>query len=144
MIESIERVRTELNVALIAYVIMPEHVHLLIFPRGPLIPMSRILAAIKAPVSRQAKAFLRESGQQDWLQKLTVRHGSREVFRFWQPGGGYDKNLWSERPVSDVVDYIHANPVRRGLVERPTDWIWSSAAVHAGLSTGPLTIDSFP
>jgi putative transposase len=141
MIEVIEKVRTELNVALGAYVIMPEHVHLLILPRDTTIPVRRILAALKAPVSKRAKAFLIESNQQEWIQKLTIMQGNREAFRFWQPGGGYDKNLWNQRLINNVIDYIHANPVRRGLVERPTDWMWSSASVYAGISAGPLAID---
>jgi len=141
MLESIDHVRTKFHVALGAYVIMPEHVHLLILPRNHTISMSRILAAIKSPVSRQAKAFLVETDQHTWLRKLTVTQGRRTTFRFWQPGGGYDKNLWNERPIRNVIEYIHANPVRRGLVGRSIDWMWSSAGVFAGISTGPLAID---
>jgi len=40
-----------------------------------------------------------------------------------------------------MLESIHANPVRRGLVGRAADWMWSSAGVFAGISTGPLAID---
>lgn len=120
---------------------MPEHVHLLILPRQPVYEMRRILAAIKSPVSRHAKKFLIEAGEVDWLQRLTARHGDRETFRFWQPGGGFDSNLWSATTIIAAMEYIHVNPVRRGLVQRPIDWTWSSAAAHAGRSPVPLSID---
>ncbi|MCA9099475.1 MAG: hypothetical protein KDA36_13860, partial [Planctomycetaceae bacterium] len=74
-------------------------------------------------------------------EKLSVMHGERKVFRFWQPGGGYDSNLFKSRTIRETIDYIHANPVRRGLVERPADWKWSSAAAYEGLSPVPINID---
>ena len=140
-IEAFDRMRRELDVAIVAYVIMPEHIHLLILPRQRNYEIRRILASIKSPVSRQAKSHLVETGQTAWLDRLTSHHGDRTVFRFWQPGGGFDKNLWSERPIENVIAYIHANPVRRGLTERPTDWLWSSAGAYAGLRNTPLAVD---
>jgi len=139
--DAINQVRDELNLAIWAYVIMPEHVHLLMLPRNREYEMRRILAAIKAPVSRAAKSYLIEAGETQWLKRLTMHHGDREVFRFWQPGGGYDTNLWSERPIREIIDYIHANPVRRGLAVRPIDWEWSSARFHSGLGDGSIRID---
>ena len=58
--------------------------------------------------------------------------------RFWQRGGGYDRNVVCEAAVRETIDYIHANPMRRGLVTRPTDWRWSSAQWYAGeRASGP-------
>jgi REP element-mobilizing transposase RayT len=57
-LESIEKARTKLNVAVWAYVIMPEHVHLLICSREAVYDVARIRKAIKEPVRRQAIAFL--------------------------------------------------------------------------------------
>lgn len=141
MINAIEKMRQSQNVAVWAYVIMPEHVHLLILPRNPNYEMRRILAALKAPVSRAAKEFLQQSDNDEWLAKLTGNHGKRQTFRFWQPGGGYDSNIWSSLTIEQVIDYIHANPVRRGLAERPTDWVWSSAQAHADDKDVPLRTD---
>jgi REP-associated tyrosine transposase len=64
---------------------------------------------------------------------VTVREGPRIRRRFWQPGGGYDRNITSIEALRAMIDYIHANPVRRGLVARPEDWEWSSARWYAGL-----------
>lgn len=141
VIDALSRLRDKRNVAIWAYVIMPEHVHLLLLPRDRVYEMRPILAGLKAPVSRAAKAFLQQTSDDVWLRRLTVRHGDRETFRFWQPGGGYDENIWKEKTVEQVIAYIHANPVRRGLVERPTDWRWSSAQAHVGFEDVPLRID---
>ncbi|WP_175517492.1 REP-associated tyrosine transposase [Planctomicrobium piriforme] len=141
VIDALNQARLEQQMAIWAYVIMPEHLHLLIAPQPREYEMRVLLAAVKSPVSRKAKAFLVETGNTEWLTRLTTHHGDRTVFRFWQPGGGYDENLWNARPIREVIDYIHANPVRRGLVERPTDWKWSSARAHAGLSPVVLEVD---
>ena len=62
------------------------------------------------------------------LEALTVRERpGKTAFRFWQEGAGYDRNLRSPAAVAAAIAYLHANPVRRGLVTRPTDWFWSSA-----------------
>lgn len=106
---------------------MPEHVHVLLHPRAADYEMRRILVMLKQPVAKAARVWLEEHQQRDWLERLTVVYPSRRVFRFWQPGGGFDHNVFREKTVPAIMDYIHANPVRRGLVQRPTDWEWSSA-----------------
>jgi putative transposase len=140
-VDALDAARSKLEFDIWAYVVMPEHAHLLIWPRREKCRMEHILAAIKRPVSVKAKRHLQDTGNQTWLDRLTVAEGDETVFRFWQAGGGHDENLWNERPVENVIDCIHANQVRRGLVARPTDWHWSSARWHAGMRDGPLTVD---
>ncbi len=65
----------------------------------------------------------------------------KQSLRFWQRGGGFDLNLWSTDKVWEKIDYMHGNPVERGLVERPEDWLWSSYGDYAGIRTGPLPVD---
>src|SRR5262249_17301291 len=55
---------------------------------------------------------------------------------FWQSGGGFVRNIVEPRTLMAMIDCIHMNPVRRGLVERPTDWKWSSAGWYAGVNRG--------
>ncbi len=141
VVEAIGRARAKLDFNLWAYVIMPEHVHLLIHPRRETYSMRWILAALKRPVSGQAKRHLLETNNLVWLDRLTVTKGRKSVFRFWLPGGGYDENLCSDRPIHEVIDYIHANPMRRRLVERPIDWYWSSARFWEDGRSGPLKMD---
>ena len=40
-------------------------------------------------------------------------------YRFWQRGGGYDRNIYSDAEVWEKIDYIHANPIARGLCQHP-------------------------
>jgi putative transposase len=141
VIEALDTARRKFDFALWAYVVMPEHVHLLLYPRAGDYRMANILAALKRPVSKKAKDYLTETSATAWLQRLTVREGKTNVFRFWLPGGGYDRNLCGERPLAEVIAYIHANPVRRGLVSHPEAWYWSSARFWAGDATGPLAMD---
>src|SRR5687767_9979411 len=105
---------------------MPEHVHLLVFPKSRDYDIALIRKAIKSPVAREAIAFLKEHAP-EWLPRITRRRGTKTERLFWQSGGGYDRNVISRRTLLSAI-YIHQNPVRRGLVERAEEWRWSSAS----------------
>jgi len=102
---------------------------------------SLFLQAIKEPVARRAVAYLKAYAP-EWLTKLRVREGKRIRHRFWQPGGGYDRNVTSWSALRAMIDYIHANPVRRGLVSKPEEWEWSSARWYSGQRPVPIEMDS--
>ena len=111
---------------------MPEHVHLLIDPLEPKPNIGRFLVRLKQPCSREIKECLIRS-QSPLLQKLTVRERpGKTCFRSWQEGPGYDRNLNQIRTILTAIDYIHENPVRRGLCRRAVDWKWSSARWYQG------------
>jgi putative transposase len=129
--DSINEARAELDFELWAYVFMPEHVHLLIFPKRSKYDVPAILQAIKEPVGRKAIKYLRANAA-PWLPRITVKRGDRVERRFWQAGGGYDRNVVEPTTVPAMIEYIHANPVRRGLVNQPADWKWSSAGWYEG------------
>jgi putative transposase len=141
VVEAIDRARGQERFDLWAYVIMPEHVHILIRPREPEYSISRILWRIKRPIARRAIAHLHTHAPA-FLERLTVIRGdgTRER-RFWQAGGGYDRNVVEPETVRTMLEYFHLNPVRRGLVERPEDWAWSSARWYAGSRPVPLEMD---
>jgi len=82
-----------------------------------------------------------KSNAPEWLTRVTVREGPRLRHRFWQPGGGYDRNITSTDALRAVIDSLHANPVRRGLVARAADWEWSSARWYAGQRPVELEMD---
>jgi putative transposase len=129
-VEALHKARKAHGFELWAWVIMPEHVHLLIWPRAaagePERGVSRILADIKRPVAQQAITYL-EQHAREFLPRLTVRNKNRTYRRFWQAGSGYDENIDDPAALHEIATYIHNNPVRRGLVQRPEDWRWSSA-----------------
>ena len=141
VVEAMDAVRQRLHVALWAYVIMPEHVHLLIRPRWADYEMRTILVGLKQPVALASRKYLVSKGDSVWLRRLSVEYPSRRVFRFWQPGGGFDRNIFREKSVPSIIEYIHNNPVRRELVDDPLDWEWSSARFWGGQTNVPLQMD---
>jgi putative transposase len=126
-----------------AYVLMPNHVHLIVHFGTADYRISRVLSEIKLPVSRKALAFLREHSP-EWLLRLRQQRGARCEYHFWQRGGGFDRNITEPATLAKMIDYIHLNPMRKGLVERAVDWRWSSAAWYRESGGEPLSIDTMP
>jgi REP-associated tyrosine transposase len=125
-----------------AFVIMPEHVHLLIHPRRDRYDISKVLSSLKQPVSKKAILYIKQTAPSQLHIMTDVQPNGRTSLRFWQRGGGYDRNLWSPRYIWETIDYIHANLVRRGLCKLDIDWHWSSARAHTGVDEGLLKIDA--
>lgn len=115
----LEQTRARHHARIYAYVVMPEHVHLLV-NEPPRILLAQFLKAVKQIASRKLK-------------------GSRE--KLWQERY-YDSNIYGEMDRSDVIRYIHRNPVKRGLVEKPEDWQWSSYRHYATGEMGVVEIES--
>lgn len=105
-----------------AFVVMPEHVHLLLCPASR-VPLPMGLARLKSVFARDTLARW-ELERPEAVAKLTRADGSR---RFWLRGGGHDRWMRDTDEARKKAVYIHANPVRRGLVDRPTAYAWSSA-----------------
>ena len=122
-----------------AFVFMPTHVHLLIYPEREEYSISRILQAIKQPVAQQAVSWLQQ--QNLGALKLLATGDSRRPYRFWEKGGGYDRNVNEPSIIHDMMKYIHNNPVRARLVEAPEDWYWSSARHWYMGEVGPIPIE---
>ncbi len=141
--EAIEEARVELDFALWAFVFMPEHVHLIVWPRRVQYEIQDIRKAIKSPVGCRAIDYLKVHAP-EWLPRITRRRGQRLERLFWQSGGGYDRNTDEPKTLMVMIDYLHNNPVRRGLVDRPADWRWSSAAWYEGTNGCPLIPDRLP
>ncbi len=115
----LEEVRARHSARVYAYVLMPEHVHLLI-NEPPQIQLAQFLKAVKQVTSR----------------KLRGPRG-----KFWQERY-YDSNIRGEIARSEVIRYIHRNPVERGLVAKPQDWQWSSFRHYAMGEIGTVEIES--
>lgn len=120
----------ETAIELVAFVFMPEHIHLLVYPRTENPSISLYLARIKQPFSKQIKHILDEQSS-PLRSKLTVQERpGKKCFRFWQEGPGYDRNLFSVEGISASLEYIHNNPINRGLCRVAVDWKWSSARYY--------------
>ena len=123
----IDSANRENNFELVAFVYMPEHVHILVFPVDEKPDIGRYLASIKQPLSHFVHQQLEEI-KSPLLDKLMVRERPGKVcFRFWQEGPGYDRNLYSRKAIESSIEYIHQNPVRRKLCRQAVNWPWSSS-----------------
>jgi len=91
--------------------------------------------------SKRALAFVRREAPAFLVQMEDKQPSGKTHYRFWQRGGGYDRNLYEPDTVYQEIEYMHNNPVRRGLCEKPEDWFWSSAADLTGVRAGPLRVD---
>jgi putative transposase len=120
---ALEKIRERHRFLVVGYVVMPDHVHLLIGEPAKGTP-SIVLQALKQRVSRD-------------LRK-TERDG--ELQQFWQRRF-YDFNVHSAKKRMEKLDYMHANPVKRGLVNNPAEWVWSSWSFYATGNTGLVRID---
>ncbi len=108
LIESLDDARRRLELTLWAYVIMPDHFHVLFFPERHEYDMGVILKAIKQPLGQRAIAWLRRNSPEH-LERLSVRTAKGAGHRFFQPGGGYDQNLFRAEAMWKSVNYLHMN-----------------------------------
>lgn len=129
--------KTSLGFRLYAWVIMPEHVHLVLQTDQPELTAETILHSLKRHFSRKVLARWRELD----AAILPRIRDARGQLHFWQTGGGYDRNLTSEAEWREKIEYTHNNPVRRGLVMRPEEWRWSSSRWYEGDQSWGAVID---
>lgn len=121
--------RSEYDFKLVGYVVMPEHVHLLISEPSRANP-SIVLKMLKQRVSRELRAIGPRPLPAVEPTLPFVPH-QPPLRQFWQRRF-YDFNVWSRRKKIEKLNYMHMNPVKRGLVENPFDWPWSSFAFYQG------------
>jgi putative transposase len=122
-----EEVRQKYEFQVVGYVVMPEHIHLLIGePDDGSVAI--IMQVLKQRVSRQG------------LAKARARLAEAAPPAFWHTRS-YNFNVFSQKKVAEKLDYIHWNPVKRGLVASPEQWRWSSYRYYALGEDGAVKIE---
>jgi putative transposase len=117
---ALEATRIRYAMPVFGYVVMPEHIHLLVHePERS--TLATAIQSIKQSVSRRLIA-------------------GRE--HFWQKRY-YDFNVHTSDKLYEKLQYMHRNPVKRGLVTKPEHWIWSSFRHHAFGEIGPVELESY-
>ena len=136
-VKELGRVRDEMGFHLLGYVVMPEHVHLLISepPRGT---PSAALQKLKLRVARKLRK--RRKPTSAGQIRLPFVETGEPLRAFWQ-ARFYDFNVYSQGKKTEKLNYMHANPAIRGLVKHPRDWQWSSWGFYHGGVAGRVEID---
>ncbi|MCB9853238.1 MAG: transposase [Phycisphaerales bacterium] len=148
VVESLHELQTRRGICLIAYVVMPEHVHIILYPhaKGSDVPI---------PISKLLHAFKRRVGEHGMnrLRTLWRMHGRlwSKPLNDWAIGAygkrvlwttrGYDFNITRENSLFQKVDYCHKNPVTRGLVATADMWKWSSYRYYDSDDHSMLAMD---
>ncbi len=140
MLQALQLGREQGKYHLWAYVIMPEHVHVVLWP-CPGVKISQILSTLKQSVSKRAMLWLRENSPEFLAQLEDIQPNGKRSHRFWLRGGGYDRNLRSVADIHEKIEYVHANPVRRDLVATTESWPWSSCRAWQTGEDVPIAID---
>ncbi len=146
VVAALKEVCAESRVKIIAYVIMPEHVHLMLLP-----PIEATLGPIIGDIKRLSAKQIHETMASDSLlvRRLTVARNGQTKFALWQKRC-FDHNCRTLSSVRKKIEYCHMNPVRRGLVREPHRWKWSSvkdptcAAIAAEVEHDLANIEDHP
>jgi putative transposase len=133
----LEQVRRRCLASVVGYVVMPEHVHLLLSEpkRGTL---AKLLQVLKQRVSHAMRRRRRREASEQLSLVFPVSYAG--LRRFWQRRY-YDFNVYSGQKIREKLDYVHTNPVKRKLVTHPKDWPWSSWAFYARGEQGVVKIE---
>lgn len=133
-LQILEQVRQRYRFVVVGYVVMPDHIHLLISEPERGTP-STVMQVLKQRYAR--RVLLKKRGNtlqtQFWPEQPHV----------WQRRF-YDFNVWSERKRVEKLRYMHRNPVKCGLVAEPENWEWSSYRSYAYQEVGRVKINLWP
>ncbi|MGH9455640.1 MAG: REP-associated tyrosine transposase [Terriglobia bacterium] len=115
--EAIQSRRAAQGFRLTAWVFLPDHWHAILFPRYPA-TISGVMESIKVSSTRQINARRNAAG------------------RLWQ-GRFFDRALRTVREYHEMVNYMHLNPMKAGLVSKAEEWKWSSVHDYTGSVAAP-------
>ena len=136
-LRQLESLRVQYRFVVAGYVVMPEHVHMLVSePQRR--DLSVLIKALKQAVARRVLGAMRRRNRlQGELFPDCPGH-------LWQ-ARFYDFNVWTEKKRIEKLRYMHRNPVARGLVKRPEDWRWSSYRAYPYGEPGIVAVNAmFP
>ena len=135
-VQILDETRERYGFSLVGYVVMPEHIHLLISEPVKGTP-STVIQVLKQRVSRRLRRKKRKPVAQS---SLAFADGDDATPRFWQRRF-YDFNVWSLKKRVEKLHYMHMNPLKRKLVDHPRDWPWSSFSFYSNLKSGLIRVD---
>jgi putative transposase len=140
-LQILERVRRRYRLVVLGYVVMPEHVHLLL-SEPQRATLSTAIQALKLGVVRtlEGGSIGPRSRKKNETWGTPSVGGFKKPTHFWM-ARFYDFNVWTEKKRIEKLRYIHRNPVARGLVASPNQWRWSSFRWYSSSEVGPVRIN---
>jgi putative transposase len=131
----LEQMRRRYQFVVAGYVVMPEHIHLLI-GEPPIKAPSTVMQALKLGFARRVLAQARR--RRNPAQATLFDH----IPHIWQKRF-YDFNVWTEHKRVEKLRYMHRNPVKRGLAVSPELWRWSSFRAYFLREAGPVRVNEW-
>ena len=138
VLDSLRFLRREREAKILAYVIMENHLHLILSVPG----IGKLIKEFKSFTARKIIDLYEERKSMGNLWKLKrakLPHKTRSTFQVWQEGS-HPEQIDNDEMLAQKIEYIHHNPVKRGYVDEPEDWRYSSARDYDG-KKGILEID---
>ena len=139
IIESLKFLRENGSLKIFAYVILENHLHMIVSSED----LSNTMMRFKAYTARRIIDYA-ESNNNSWLlEQLKNEKKAFKVdrnYQLWQEGF-HPQRIQSEEMLRQKILYIHSNPVRRGYVDDPTYWVYSSARNYLNNDHSVLAID---
>ncbi len=132
VLDSWSFLQRENRLTLFAYVILENHIHFV----GSADDLSKEVAHFKSFTARKIIDYLRQCNAQTLLKQLAfrkARHKSDRDYQLWQEGS-HPQQITSDEMMTQKIDYVHYNPVKRGYIDDPLHWRYSSARNYAGQS----------
>jgi REP element-mobilizing transposase RayT len=131
LIESLDFCRKNKGLEIFAWVIMSNHLHLIVRAQeGHL--LEDILRDFKKFTSKEIVKAIAENSQESRQEWLLRCFKTKEGIRFWQDGN-HPIELCNHEIIAEKLNYLHQNPVKAGIVFQPYEYVYSSATDYAGI-----------
>lgn len=131
LLDSLRFLQDEKRIVLYAYVILENHGHLV----AEADDLSKEIGDFKSWTARAIIDWLEAHNAENVLGQLAawkLRHKKDREYQLWQEGS-HPQLIQGDAMMRQKIEYIHNNPVKRGYVDKPTDWRYSSARNYAGM-----------
>ena len=134
-LRALEQARRRFSFVVVGYVVMPEHVHLLVSEpeQGSLATAIQLMKQTSSRIAHRR----RRSPQQELFAEAEIKSP------LWQTRY-YDFNVWTTKKRIEKLKYMHRNPVARGLCRAPEEWRWSSYRSYALKERGVVLFNQWP
>lgn len=136
IIESLIYLQKEKGLKIFAYTLMHNHIHLIISSKNT----KKHIANFKSYTARRIIDYFIRKNNLTILHELEYAnpvYKTDRKYKFWQ-AGYHPKQIMSLKIFQQKIDYIHLNPVRKGYVDSPEEWQWSSANPDGQIILDPI------